>query len=112
MSEKTDEPIVIADLAALIADVPEESIISRGFARAPHLQGTLFAFAAGEGLTEHTSSHAAVLHFIAGEADVTLGEEQFAAGPGTWMYMPPRLPHSIRARTPVRMVLLLLMNGA
>jgi hypothetical protein len=31
-----------------------------------------------------------------------------AAEPGAWIHMPPNLPHSIRARTPVTMLLLLL----
>ena len=112
MSEQSDQPLIIPDLGARIAGVPEESIISRGFARAPGMQATLFAFSAGEGLTEHTSSHAAILHFISGTAAVTVGAEALEAQPGTWIYMPPRLPHSIRAATPVQMVLLLLMNTA
>jgi hypothetical protein len=30
---------------------------------------------------------------------------------GTWSYMPPRLPHSIRAETPVMMLLILTRSG-
>jgi quercetin dioxygenase-like cupin family protein len=48
----------------------------------------------------------ATLQFLAGQATVTLGEDQFVVGPGTWVQMPPKLPHSIRAHEePVLMLL-------
>ena len=49
----------------------------------------------------------AVLHFLQGEASVTLGNDTAEAGPGTWVHMPKGLRHSIQARTPVVMLLLL-----
>ena len=54
------------------------------------------------------------MHFLTGEADVTLGTDQVTAHPGTWIHMPARLPHSIRTKTPVVMLLTLLKtpNGA
>ena len=69
---------------------------------------TLFAFAPGQELTEHTASQPAVLHFLKGRAQLTLGDETSAAGPGTWAYMPAQLPHSIRAETDLTLLLLLL----
>src|SRR5690606_7977663 len=72
------------------------------------LRVILFVFAAGQELSEHTSTHPAVLHFLQGTADVTLGEERHAAAAGTWVHMPPQLPHSIHAQTQVVMLLLML----
>ena len=71
---------------------------------------TLFGFAAGEELTEHTAAYPAILHFISGEADLQLGEEQTTAVPGTWVSMPARLPHSVYARTAVTMLLYLVVG--
>jgi quercetin dioxygenase-like cupin family protein len=68
----------------------------------------LFGFAPGQELSEHKSSKPALLHFVEGEADITLGDDSKAAGPGTWVYMEPDLPHSILAKTKVLMVLVLL----
>jgi quercetin dioxygenase-like cupin family protein len=34
-----------------------------------------------------------------------------SAQPGTWVHMPPNMPHSITAKTPVVMLLLLLRGG-
>ena len=63
---------------------------------------------AGQELSEHTASLPAVMHFLSGEADVTLGAEKMAAAAGTWIHMPAGMPHSISAKTPVVMLLLLL----
>ena len=98
----------IPDLLALLPATPTDAIISRTFANGEGLKGVLFGFAAGQSLSEHSSSRPAVLHFLAGEAEVTAGEERLVARPGTWLHLPPKMPHSITAQTPVAMLLLLL----
>ena len=59
-------------------------------------------------LSEHTASMPAILHFIQGEATLTLGDETVEAERGTWIHMPPELKHSVRTKTSVVMLLLLL----
>jgi hypothetical protein len=39
---------------------------------------------------------------------LTLGDDTLEARPGTWVHMPTGLRHSIQAKTPVVMLLLLL----
>ena len=68
----------------------------------------LFAFAAGERLSEHTSARPAIVHILAGEGDLTVGEDAFAANPGTWLQMPADTRHSVVAHTPMVMALYLL----
>jgi len=51
------------------------------------------------------------MHFLSGESDVTLGAERVTAPAGTWIHMTPHLPHSIRTRTPMVMLLSLLKAG-
>ena len=72
------------------------------------LKVILFGFSAGQELSEHTASSPAIMHFLRGEADVTLGPDKLSACPGTWIHMPAQLPHSIRTKTPAVMLLLLL----
>jgi quercetin dioxygenase-like cupin family protein len=48
------------------------------------------------------------MHFLSGDSDLTLGGETAVASAGTWIHMPAQLPHSIRAKTPVVMLLTLL----
>lgn len=94
-----------ANLADQLPDVPPDSIVSRSLLNDDRASVTLFGFAPGQELSEHTSSYPAILHFLQGEADLTLGDDHLDARAGTWAYMPPRLPHSIRAKTPVVMLL-------
>jgi len=104
----TDKPFVFfADLLAEAA-VPDRGIHSQTLSREDGVELVLFAFAAGEALAEHSAARPAIIHFLAGEADVTLGDERLEARPGSWMQMAARLPHSILARTPVVMALYLL----
>ena len=87
---------------------PEKGILSRTFVNTDKLKVVLFGFAQGEELSEHTSSMPAVLHFLQGEAKLTLGDDTLEAKPGTWVHMPLGLKHSIQATTPVVLLLLLL----
>lgn len=95
------------DVQALLPEIADDSIISRTYLDDKNVKGILFGFAAGQELSEHTASRPAILHFLSGEADLTLGSDTMAAKPGTWVHMPAHLPHSIVARTPVVMILLM-----
>ena len=95
------------DLASLVGEIPDDSIVSRTYFEDERVKAILFGFATGQELSEHTASQPAILHFLAGEANLTLGDENMEARPGTWVHMPARLPHSILANSPVLMLLLL-----
>jgi quercetin dioxygenase-like cupin family protein len=81
--------------------LPEKGILSRVL----HKDVTLFGFAAGEELSAHSAPTPAVLYFLEGEADVQLGNDTVHAQLGSFVYMPPMLPHGIAARTALRMLL-------
>lgn len=90
---------------------PADGTLSRTILQDDHLKAVLFGFAAGQELSEHTASMPAIMHFLSGEADVTLGPDRIDATAGSWIHMPPQMPHSIRAKTPVVMLLLLLKQA-
>ena len=71
----------------------------------------LFAFAAGDGLKEHVAPLPAIIQIIKGEAELTVGEEAVAGKPGTWIQMAAKTPHSIKAQTPVTLLLTLLKKA-
>ena len=96
------------NLGELIPSVPPESILSRTFFQDSQMRAILFSFAQGQELSQHTASVPAILHFLEGEANVTLGEQPLEAHPGSWFHMTAELPHSIYAKTPVKMLLLML----
>jgi quercetin dioxygenase-like cupin family protein len=94
------------------AGPPAVGILSRTVHADDRLKAVVFGFAAGEELSEHTASVPAVMHFLQGEAAVTLGgEKHHRATAGTWVHMPAEMKHSVRAETPVVMLLLMLKAG-
>ncbi|MGD9637222.1 MAG: cupin domain-containing protein [Pirellulales bacterium] len=93
-------------------DMPADGTMSRTLHQDERAKVVLFNLCAGQELSEHTASTPAIMHFLAGEAEVTLGPDAVAANAGTWIHMPPQMPHSIRARTPVVMLLTLLKTTA
>ena len=97
----------IANLLEQVPDVPADSIVSRTVYSDDQLKTILFAFAPGQELSEHTAAQTAILHFVQGEAELTLGEDTLTAQAGTWVHMPPHLSHSITAKTTVLMLLLM-----
>ena len=97
---------LVPDLGA--QDIPANGILSRTLYNDAGVKAVLFAFDAGQELSEHTASMPAVLHIVKGEARLALGNDAIEANAGTWVHMPAQLPHSIQARTPLIMLLLLL----
>ena len=85
--------------------LPEKGILSHVLQKDDHVNVTLFGFSAGEELSAHSAPTPAILYFLEGEANVQLGQDTVNAQAGTFVYMPPMLPHGILAKTPVRMLL-------
>ncbi len=100
--------LFIDDLEKLLGAMPDDSIISRTIHKDEGAKVVLFGFAAGQSLSEHTAAQDAIIHFLSGEATVTLGDNRFDAHAGSWLRMQARLPHSVVAKTPVSMLLILL----
>ncbi len=90
--------------------IPKDGILSRILLKNEHVNVTVFGFDAGQDLSEHTAATPAIVQIIKGEAALTIGGEQKEGGPGTWFYMPARMPHSIAAKTPVVMLLTLVKS--
>lgn len=100
----------LLNLPELTTAIQPDSITSRSFYRDDQVKVVLFGFASGQELSEHTSSHAAIIQIVEGEATLTLGEDQHAVATGAWIHMPPQLPHSIQAKTPLIMLLYMFQN--
>lgn len=98
---------VIDNLAGLIESIQADSIVSRTFYKSESMNAILFGFDAGQELSEHTSSKAAVIQIIEGEATITLGGDVYKVTQGAWIQMPPHLKHSVYADTPLKLLLLM-----
>ena len=82
-------------------------IVSRTLLRTPNARVVLFGFAEGQELTEHTSTHHAVIQILSGECEFSLAGKPHALMAGDLLYMPPNLPHAAKATTKFSMLLTL-----
>jgi quercetin dioxygenase-like cupin family protein len=89
------------------AEPPADGILSRTIFQDDQVKAVVFGFGQGQELSEHTASKSAMLYFVTGEATVGLGDDTKEAQAGTWVHMPAGLKHSIKAKTPVVMLLIL-----
>ena len=96
----------IVDLAKEV-EPPGDGILTRTLFDDDQVKAVIFGFGPGEELSEHTATRSAVLHFIQGEASLTLGNDTVEAQAGSWIHMPPELKHSVKTKSPVIMLLLL-----
>ena len=98
-------------LSTLISTT-DHGIASRVLARSAGGTVTLFAFDAGESLSEHTAPFDALVLVLEGALTLTVGGQRVDAVPGTVVRMPPGVPHAVDAPQPSRMLLIMLREGA
>lgn len=72
-------------------------IVSQAVLTAPGLRVTLFRFAAGQELSEHTTPARALIQVLAGACEFTFPDRTQRLGAGDLLHMPPKLPHAVRA---------------
>ena len=94
-------------LESLVTPTPQ-GIASRTLAKAAGGNLTLFAFDAGQGLTEHTSPFDALVLVLAGALTLSVAGEPVEATPGTIVRLPANVPHAVEAREPAKMLLVML----
>ena len=75
----------------------EQGIASRVLAKTGGGSVTLFAFDAGQGLTEHTSPFEALVMVLEGSLALTIAGAPVRATPGTIVRMPANVPHALEA---------------
>jgi len=103
----SDTATFFTDIAAEV-EIPPNGTLSRVLYKDERLRLVVFAFDAGQELTEHTASVPAVVQVVRGRLHLTLGTEEVTADPGTWIRMPAKLPHSVLALEPSVMLLTML----
>ena len=85
-----------------------QGIASRVLARTAAGNITLFAFDAGEELSEHTAPFDALALTLAGSLVITIGGRDVRTTPQSIVLMPANVPHALRAAETSRMLLVML----
>ena len=99
-----------ADIAALV-DYQSSSVVSRTIIDRSAGSVTLFAFDQGQGLSEHTASFDALVQIIDGEAVITIDGHSIKLKSGEATIMPANRPHSFKADTKFKMMLVMIRDN-
>lgn len=97
-------------LAKLIA-YQEGAIVSRTLINEKGGSVTLFAFDAGERLSEHTAPYDALVYVLEGETDITIEGRGHRVRAGDVILLPAHKPHAVDAVTPFKMLLVMIRAG-
>jgi quercetin dioxygenase-like cupin family protein len=101
------EILKMADLAAY----QDGSVVSRQITKAEAGNVTLFAFDAGQELSEHTAPFDALVHVLDGEAEIVISGKSYALAAGDAIIMPANEPHAVKATKRFKMLLTMIRNG-
>jgi quercetin dioxygenase-like cupin family protein len=88
-----------------MAAYQDGAIVSRQITKAETGNVTLFAFDAGQELSEHTAPFDALVHVIEGQAEITIAGQSFRVDAGEAIILPAGQPHAVKALQPFKMLL-------
>jgi len=91
-------------LAGLIR-LQEGAVVSRTLVKKATGTVTLFAFDEGEGLSEHSTPHDALVQILEGTATITVGGVAHRVEAGEVLLLPADIPHALQAPVPFKMLL-------
>jgi quercetin dioxygenase-like cupin family protein len=97
---------LISDPASEVT-IQAGAVVSKVLHRGDGLNVTVFAFDAGEQLSEHQAARTAMVQILSGRLRFTVDAEELDLGPGSWLHMTPGAPHSLTATEPTVMLLTL-----
>src|ERR1041385_8985343 len=108
----TEQPLIDSARETVLS-LPNETqsapngIVSRTLLRTTNSRVVLFGFAAGQELTEHTSTQNALIEILSGECEFSLAGKPQTLKSGDLLFMPAHLKHAVRATKPFSMLLTL-----
>lgn len=86
------------------------AVVSRTVLKQPAGNVTLFAFDAGQELSEHTAPYDALVQVLDGEAEITIAGRPHRLRAGDLILMPANKPHALRAFARFKMLLTMIRS--
>ena len=93
-----------------LVDYQEGSVVSREILKKGTGTVTVFAFDAGQGLSEHTAPFDAMVHVLDGEAEITIAGTTRKVSAGDIIIMPANKPHALSAVQRFKMMLIMVRS--
>ena len=84
------------------------AVISRTLVKKTAGTVTVFAFDAGEGLSEHTAAFDALVLLAEGEAEISISGSPHRLAEGDLLLLPANQPHAVKALTRMKMLLVMI----
>ena len=94
--------------ASDLIDLQPGGVVSRTIIKKKTGTVTVFAFDEDEGLSEHTTPYDALLMDLEGKADITISGTPYSLETGDLIKLPAGEPHSVKAVTPFKMLLIMI----
>jgi quercetin dioxygenase-like cupin family protein len=107
----SDIPAAIALETVDLAVYQPGAIVSRTLLKRPGSTVTLFAFDAGEALSEHTAPFDALVQVLDGAADVTIAGVSLRVSAGQSVLSPANQPCAVSAPMRLKMLLTMVRSG-
>ncbi|MGC9445091.1 MAG: cupin domain-containing protein [Candidatus Methanospirareceae archaeon] len=101
----TEKLVAHAIRVADLVEYQEGAVVSRTLINRKTGTVTLFAFAAGQGLSEHTTPFDALVQILDGEAEIIISGRSLRVKESEMVIMPANEPHALRAVKPFKMML-------
>ncbi len=104
---------ILRSAAAGMADLiqyQEGTVVSRTLIDKEAGTVTLFAFAEGQGLSEHTAPFDALVLVFDGQADITIAGKPLRLKAGDMTLMPANIPHALKAVGRFKMLLVMIKS--
>ncbi len=89
-------------------DFADDSVVSKTLLKKTTGNITLFAFDAGQGLSEHTAPFDAVVYILDGQARITIGGQPRSVNQGEMLIMPANISHALHAEKRFKMLLVMI----
>jgi quercetin dioxygenase-like cupin family protein len=91
-----------------MAGYQDGAVVSRTLLKRGGGTVTLFAFDAGQSLSEHTTPFDAIAHVLEGEALIAIAGAPLTVTAGEMVLMPANQPHAVTATTRFKMLLIMI----
>ena len=102
------ELIGAASKLSEMVEYQEGTVVSRTLIKKEKGTVTLFAFAEGQGLSEHTAPFDAMVSVLEGKVEVTISGRPTILGAGEMIIMPADEPHALKAVESFKMMLIMI----
>ena len=105
----TPEHSVVKTLEKMV-EYQDGSVVSKTVIGKKTGTVTLFAFDAGQSLSEHTAPFDALVYVMDGKAEISIAQNMQTVAKGQMIILPANIPHAVNAVSQFKMMLVMIKS--